>query len=44
MRGLVYMMASKRSKGAIQREHNLRHWPRRWKTALVESVNPDWKD
>jgi hypothetical protein len=29
------MMASKR-------EHNLKHW--RGKTALVDSVNPDWED
>jgi putative endonuclease len=30
--------------GAIQREHNLKHWPRRWKTQLVDSVNPEWND
>ena len=29
---------------AIQREHNLKHWPRRWKTALVDAMNPNWDD
>ena len=29
---------------AIQREHNMKHWPRRWKTALVDEMNPDWED
>jgi putative endonuclease len=29
---------------AIQREHNLKHWPRRWKTALVDGMNPNWDD
>ena len=29
---------------AIQREHNMKHWPRRWKTALVDEMNPEWED
>ena len=29
---------------AIQREHNLKHWPRRWKTTLVDEMNPNWDD
>ena len=29
---------------AIQREHNMKHWPRRWKTALVDALNPEWND
>jgi putative endonuclease len=29
---------------AIQREHNMKHWPRRWKTALVDAMNPGWRD
>jgi putative endonuclease len=33
-----------RIEAAIQREHNIRHWPRRWKTALVGGMNPDWVD
>jgi putative endonuclease len=41
---LVWFEWHDRIEGAIQREHNLKHWPRRWKTALVDSVNPDWAD
>jgi putative endonuclease len=29
---------------AIQREHNMKHWPRRWKTKLVDEMNPEWSD
>ncbi|MDP8997366.1 MAG: GIY-YIG nuclease family protein [Pseudomonadota bacterium] len=29
---------------AIQRESNIKHWPRRWKLALIEKDNPDWND
>jgi putative endonuclease len=29
---------------AIQRESNIKHWPRRWKLDLIEKDNPDWKD
>jgi putative endonuclease len=29
---------------AIQRESNLKHWPRRWKVELIEKLNPDWAD
>jgi len=29
---------------AIQREKNLKHWPRRWKIALIEERNPVWRD
>ncbi|MDO5058681.1 MAG: GIY-YIG nuclease family protein [Neisseria sp.] len=29
---------------AIRREHNLKHWRREWKTALIEENNPDWRD
>jgi putative endonuclease len=29
---------------AIQREHNMKHWPRRWKTKLVDEMNPEWDD
>ncbi len=29
---------------AIQREKNLKHWVRGWKMALIEAVNPDWRD
>jgi putative endonuclease len=29
---------------AIQREKNIKKWNRRWKLALIEKSNPDWKD
>jgi putative endonuclease len=29
---------------AIQREKNIKHWPRSWKIALIEAYNPIWAD
>jgi putative endonuclease len=29
---------------AIQRETNLKRWPRKWKLDLIEKTNPQWKD
>jgi putative endonuclease len=29
---------------AIQREKNLKHWPKAWKVRLIVSSNPDWED
>lgn len=29
---------------AIQRERNLKHWPRAWKVNLINSLNPTWRD
>ncbi len=29
---------------AIQREKNIKHWPREWKIYLIRSINPDWRD
>ena len=29
---------------AIQREKNIKHWPREWKIDLILSMNPDWPD
>jgi len=29
---------------AIQREKNLKHWPREWKVYLILSTNPEWRD
>jgi len=31
-------------RSAIQREKNLKHWPRAWKLALIERTNADWRD
>jgi putative endonuclease len=29
---------------AIQREQNMKHWPRAWKVRLILSTNPNWED
>jgi putative endonuclease len=29
---------------AIQREHNIKHWPRQWKVRLISAQNPGWAD
>jgi putative endonuclease len=29
---------------AIQREQNMKHWPRRWKVRLILATNPRWDD
>jgi putative endonuclease len=29
---------------AIQRETNLKRWPRKWKLDLIGANNPDWRD
>jgi len=29
---------------AIQREKNIKHWPRAWKTKLIAHQNPTWRD
>ena len=41
---LVYYERHDRIEGAIQREHNIKHWKRAWKVALIEELNPDWDD
>ena len=29
---------------AIQREKNIKHWPREWKIGLIVGDNPSWRD
>ncbi len=41
---LVYYEAHDLITDAMRREHNLKHWPRRWKIELVEAMNPKWED
>ena len=41
---LVYYEVHTSISAAIQRESNIKHWPRKWKLDLIESVNPQWKD
>jgi putative endonuclease len=41
---LVYFEAFDTSYAAIQREKNIKHWPRAWKTRLIGKANPTWRD
>ena len=31
-------------RNAIQRESNMKHWPRAWKVRLIHVANPEWRD
>jgi len=31
-------------RNALQRERNVKHWPRAWKVRLIHAANPDWRD
>jgi putative endonuclease len=41
---LVYYEAHDIAVAAIQREKNIKHWPREWKIDLILSMNPNWRD
>jgi putative endonuclease len=41
---LVHVETTDDIRAAIQREKNLKKWPRAWKIALIERDNPDWRD
>jgi len=41
---LVYFERFDAPQAAIQREKNIKHWPRVWKLKLVEGANPQWRD
>ncbi len=41
---LVWYEVHAEMRTAIQREKNIKHWVRRWKLDLVESMNPKWED
>jgi putative endonuclease len=41
---LVYMERYDDIRAAIQRERNMKHWPRAWKVRLILASNPDWRD
>ena len=40
LKRLVYMEFYGRIADAIQRESNVKHWPRAWKARLILEVNP----
>ena len=41
---LVYYERHDTATAAIQREKNIKHWPREWKIDLIVSMNPSWQD
>ena len=41
---LVYFEAFESILEARAREHSLKRWRRAWKIALIEGLNPDWRD
>ena len=44
IRRLVYFEIYATARDAIQREKNMKHWPRAWKTRLIFQSNPTWRD
>jgi len=44
LKRLVYYERYEDIRDALQREKNLKHWPRVWKLALVHDLNPDCDD
>jgi len=41
---LVYFEVFSSPRSAIQREKNMKHWPRAWKTRAIAETNPSWRD
>jgi putative endonuclease len=41
---LVYAERHESIHAAIQREKNIKHWPRTWKVRLILAENPAWDD
>ena len=44
VKSLVFYERHDTANAAIQREKNLKHWPREWKIELIVSMNPEWRD
>jgi putative endonuclease len=44
LKRLVHFEQFETIRDAIQREHNIKHWPRAWKVRLIVANNPDWND
>jgi putative endonuclease len=40
---LIYYEGTDNVHSALQREKNLKHWTRKWKVALIEKMNPEWR-
>jgi putative endonuclease len=41
---LVYYETYEDVRTTIQRERNIKHWPRAWKCNLIYGFNPTWRD
>jgi putative endonuclease len=41
---LAYFAQHDTAIAAIQREKNIKHWPREWKIDLIISQNSEWRD
>ena len=41
---LVYDESYPDVRDALQRERNIKYWPRAWKTRLIYGMNPTWRD
>jgi putative endonuclease len=44
LKRLVYFERFENIQTTIQREHNIKHWPRAWKVRLIVADNPAWDD
>jgi putative endonuclease len=44
LKRLVYAERHEDIGRALQREKNLKHWPRSWKVQLIVTENPNWDD
>jgi putative endonuclease len=44
LKRLVYAEFHDDIRLAIQREHNIKHWPRAWKIDLIQDRNGEWDD
>ncbi|HEV2336615.1 MAG TPA: GIY-YIG nuclease family protein [Stellaceae bacterium] len=44
LKRLVYVEPHNNIAAAIQRERNIKHWPRKWKVRLILTTNPAWDD
>jgi putative endonuclease len=44
LKRLVYYEFHEDIRTAIQSEKTIKHWPRLWKLAPIQEMNPDWAD
>lgn len=44
VKSLVWFEGTGSIEAAIQREKQLKNWKRAWKIALIEKMNPEWRD